>query len=61
MFPFHEDKVKSDEYGEIINYEDFMDIRNTHSIMSYKKKIGAGSNRRQIQTEIKYFLEDVDT
>jgi len=26
MFPFHEDKVKSDEYGEIINYEDFMDI-----------------------------------
>ena len=38
MFPFHEDKVKSDEYGEIINYEDFMDIRNTHSIMSYIKK-----------------------
>ena len=35
MFPFHEDKVKSDEYGEIINYEDFMDIRNTHSIISY--------------------------
>ena len=28
MFPFHEDKIKYDDYGELIRYEDFMDIRN---------------------------------
>ena len=27
MFPFHEEKTKYDDYGELIKYEDFMDIR----------------------------------
>ena len=26
MFPFHEEKIKYDDYGEVIRYEDFMDV-----------------------------------
>jgi len=26
MFPFHEEKIKYDDYGELIKYEDFMDV-----------------------------------